>query len=317
MPDGKMGYGGGRLNTRVLAGVSVVFSGCLLLYGCGTVRKLAVNSFGNALAAGGSSYSTDDDPELVREAIPFGLKTIESLLSESPRHKGLLYAAVSGFTQYAYAFVQQEADFVESKDLARATALRNRSKRLYLRALDYGFRGLEVDLPDFRKELRASPEKALAKADKRHVPLLYWTASAWGAAISLSKEDAELTADQPSMEALMRRALALDEAYDYGSIHDFFITYEGSRGSVGGSLEKAREHFERAVELSKGHRAWPFVSLAEVVSVASQNRKEFQQLLEKALSVDQNAVPDLRLTNLIAKERARWLLSRADELFVE
>ena len=31
----------------------------------------------------------------------------------------LLFAATSGFTQYAYGFVQQEADFVESNDLER------------------------------------------------------------------------------------------------------------------------------------------------------------------------------------------------------
>ena len=36
--------------------------------------------------------------ELVREAVPFSLKLIESLLAESPRHRGLLLAACKGFT---------------------------------------------------------------------------------------------------------------------------------------------------------------------------------------------------------------------------
>ena len=118
----------------------------LLLPGC-SIKKLAVNSLGNALAQGSSTYAEDDDPELVKGAIPFGLKTVESLLAESPRHRGLLYAAASGFTQYAYAFVQQEADLIEERDLARATTLRGRARRLYRRALEYGFRGLEVDFP--------------------------------------------------------------------------------------------------------------------------------------------------------------------------
>src|SRR5215469_5789585 len=118
----------------------------LLLPGC-AVKRLALNSIGNAISSGVSSYATDDDPELIRDATPFGLKTIESLLQESPRHKGLLLSACSGFTQYGYAFVEQDADFVESKDYARATELRARARRLYKRAFDYGFRGLEVDFP--------------------------------------------------------------------------------------------------------------------------------------------------------------------------
>ncbi|HWX24192.1 MAG TPA: TRAP transporter TatT component family protein [Vicinamibacteria bacterium] len=286
------------------------------LPGC-AVKKLAVNSLGNALASGVSTYATDDDPELIRDATPFGLKTVESLLQESPRHKGLLFAACSGFTEYGYAFVQQEADFVESADFARATALRNRARKLYKRALDYGFRGLEVDFPGLRERLRTDAPAALAKSKKEHVRLLYWTGIALGAAIAISKDDADLTAQQPQMEALMRRALSLDESFDGGSIHDFFITYEGGRTSVGGSVVKAREHFERSIELSKGDRAWPYVDFAETVSVGTQDRKEFEALLQKALAVAPDKVPEQRLANLIAQQRARWLLARADELFVE
>ena len=39
---------------------------------------------GDALAGTGSTFASDDDPELVGEAVPFGLKTMESLLAESP-----------------------------------------------------------------------------------------------------------------------------------------------------------------------------------------------------------------------------------------
>src|SRR5688500_10083293 len=207
--------------------VSALAAGC-------SIKKMAINTVGNALAEGNSVYATDDDPELVREAVPFGLKLVESLLMQSPRHRGLLLSAASGFTSYGYAFVQQDADFIEADDLDRATRMRNRARKLYLRALDYGLRGLEVDFPDFRNQLRQDKDAAVAKATKQHVPLLYWTANAWGAAISISKNDSSLTADQSLAEALMRRALALDEGYEAGAIHDFFIVWEGGRTSVGG-----------------------------------------------------------------------------------
>jgi predicted anti-sigma-YlaC factor YlaD len=293
-----------------LATSGSIFSGC-------SIRSIAVNSLGNALAEGGSSYASDEDPELVREAIPFGLKTMESLLEEAPRHKGLLFATCSGFTKYAFAFVEQDADFVEAQDLARATALRERARRLYLRALGYGFRGLEVDLPGFRDRLRADAPAVLARTRKPQVRLLFWSANAWGGAISLKINDPELAADQDLAAALMRRALELDEGYEMGSGHDFFIAYEAGRASVGGSLERARQHFERSLQLSKGERAWPYVTYAESVAVSRQDKKQFEKLLGDALAVDVNKAPDQRLANLLAQKRARWLLTRVDELFIE
>src|SRR6266446_8468228 len=115
---------------------------CLLLVSASacSVKRIAINKLGNALASGGTTFTSDEDPELVRDALPFSLKLIESLLAESPRHRGLLFAASSGFTPYAYAFVQEEADEIEARDLRKATALRLRARRLYLRARDYGLR---------------------------------------------------------------------------------------------------------------------------------------------------------------------------------
>ena len=287
-----------------------------LLPAC-SVKGLAVNALGNALAEGGSSYARDEDPELVWEAVPVGLKTVEGLLDEAPRHKGLLFAAASGFVQYGYGHVQQEADFIEAADLARATAMRTRARKLYLRSLRYGFRGLEVDFPGLRDHLRTEGAPALARTRKEHVPRLDFTGLAWFAAISVSKDDSELTADQAQAEALMRRALVLDETYDRGALHDFFISWEGRGESVGGSFARAREHFDRAEELASGRRVSAYVNYAETISVARQDKPEFERLLRKALEVDPDAVPDMRLPSLVYQKRARWLLSRADELFVE
>src|SRR6185295_8767878 len=110
--------------------------------GC-SIKRVAINKLGDALASGGSTYDSDDDPDLVAQAIPFGLKLIESLLAESPQHTGLLVAAASGFTGYSYAFVDQRADEAAAESLERSVALRTRARRLYLRARGYGMRALE------------------------------------------------------------------------------------------------------------------------------------------------------------------------------
>src|SRR6266496_3974021 len=99
---------------------AVLLSGVVGGSGC-SIQRIAVNKLGDALAGGGTSFASDDDPELVKAAVPFSLKLMESLLAENPRHQPLLLAASSGFTQYSYAFVQQEADEMEETDLAAAT----------------------------------------------------------------------------------------------------------------------------------------------------------------------------------------------------
>jgi predicted anti-sigma-YlaC factor YlaD len=284
--------------------------------GC-SVRRFAVDRVGDALAGSGGTFAADEDPELVKAAVPFGLKLQESLLAESPRHRELLLGLASGFTQYAYAFVQLEADEVETRDVAAAKAMRLRAKKLYLRARGYGLRGLEVGHAGFEKQLHANPKQAVVKAGKSDVPLLYWTAAAWGAAIAVSK-DPELIADQLTVEALMDRALALDEGYANGAIHTFLISYEMARqGGKGEAAERAGRHFLRARELSGPHVAGPLVAYAEAVCVAKQDRKEFERLLREALAIDVNARPASRLENIMLQRRAAWLIGRADELFVE
>jgi predicted anti-sigma-YlaC factor YlaD len=289
----------------------LIFSSCSL-------KRYAVNRMGDALAGSGTTFASDDNPELIRAATPFSLKLIESLLEESPEHRGMLLAAARGFTQYSFAFTEQDADEVENDDLERALELRRYARRLYIRARDYGLRGLETSHEGIREELYRDPESAVQVLDVEDVPLIYWTAASWGKAISLSKDNPDLIADLPQMESLIYRALELDEAYDNGAIHGFLIALESSRtGNSPEEQKKVRFHFQRAVELSRGEQAAPMVSMAEIVSVGSQDRKEFTDLLNRALAIDADAIPEWRLTNLVMQRRAAWLLSRIDDLFLE
>jgi predicted anti-sigma-YlaC factor YlaD len=300
-----------------LTGPFLAATALLLLLPACSIRKMAVNRLGDALAGSGSTYASDNDPELVGDAVPFGLKTMESLLAETPRHEGLLLATCSGFVQYSYGWVQLKADYIEEKSLAEATHQRERARQLYLRALDYGLRGLEVGYPGLRSELTRDPVAALAKTKTTDVPLLYWTAVAWAGAMALKVDDSEVSADQPIVDALAHRALALDPDWNLGAIHEFLMSWEAGRSSIGGSMEKALEQYQEALRLSRGLKASPYVTYAESVAVPEQNRAAFVQALKNALAVDATEPNDQRLVNILMHERARWLLDRVDWYFVE
>jgi predicted anti-sigma-YlaC factor YlaD len=298
------------LRSLVLVSILSFAAGC-------SIRKTAVNKIGDALAGGGSTYASDNDPELIKAAVPFSLKLMESLLAESPRHQGLLLAAASGFTQFAFAFVQQEADELEDKDFAGAQAMRSRARRLFLRARDYGLRGMEARHRNFSEQLRKDPKRAVQAARREDVPFLYWTSAAWASAISVLKDSPDLIGDIGIVEAMMDRALELQEDWDFGAVHSFLISYEMSRQGVEGDpAVRSRKHFERAMQLSAGQMAGPLVTYAESVSVQKQEVAEFRSLLNQALAVDPDARPEWRLANLIMQRRARWLLSKTDELFL-
>src|SRR5258706_8481858 len=170
-----------RTVTRI---ARAMFLATLLLSGC-SIKKFAINKLGDSLANSGTTFASDDDPEFVGQAVPFSLKLIEGLIAESPKHRGLLFAASSGFTQYSYVYVQQPAEEIEERDLEQSNVLRARARKLYLRARDYGMPGLEGKHPKISAVLRDNPETALRRTRKTDLPLLYWTALSWGAAISV------------------------------------------------------------------------------------------------------------------------------------
>lgn len=306
-----------RRRGRLVLGLTAIAALALVLAGC-SIRKMAVNGMAKSMSESSVVYARDDDPELVEGAFPFLLKTIESLLEEVPENKELLVTACEAFTSYSQAFVAVPADVVEQKDLAAARAQRHRANKLFVRAREYGLRALELSHPGVIDGLNHDPDVALESTKPEDLPALFWTGAAWALAINVAKGDMEMVADFNIANALLRRAETLDPGWNGGSIQEVMITLEAARPNGGDeSLAAAREHFHRAIELSHGEKAGPYVSLAEAVSIKEQNVEEFQELLAEALAIDPDIAVDHRLTNVLAQKRARWLLDHTEDFFID
>ena len=293
---------------------------CLLGLSAGcSIKKMAVNKVGDMLSSSGTTFESDEDPDLVAAAIPFGLKLYEGLLEESPKHTGLLLAAASGFTEYSYAFIDLKAEEAKEESIDKANELQERARKMYLRAHGYAMRGLEVKYPGFGAALDNDAVTALKRVRKADVPLLYWCAASLGLAISTSKGSPEMIGQLPLVEMIVNRIVELDESFDSGAVPEFLITLEAARSGVKlEDMEAAmRKHFDRAIEISHGKRAGTYVSFAENADEPAQNAAEFKSMLDKALAIDVNADPPTRLANVIAQRRARWLLAHQSELFLE
>lgn len=295
------------------AAIVVALACGLLATGC-SVKKFAVKQVGDALSSGASVYETDPDIDLVGDALPFSLKLVESLLDVTPRHKGLLVTAAKGFTLYSLAYVDMRGEVLLDEDFERGTALRERAKRLYLRALGFGMRAIETAYPGISEELRRAPRDATARVARKHVELLYWVGASLGLAISADPTDPAMVVRLAEVDALIGRALELDESWDRGALHEFRLRLETSKPG-GGDSQIMERSFRRALDLSGGERAGLYVAYAEAAAVPAQDRNLFDEMVAKALAVDPDQYEAYRLLNHLAHRRARWLQSRAEDLF--
>ena len=300
------------------ARAATVVAAATTLSGCATINTLAVKGVASTLSEGGDTVTSHTDPELIAGAMPFALMLHESLLASVPNYEPLLTTTCSLYTQYAFGFVAADAEALQRDDYERSKGLSDRAFTLAERGKNYCWRGLEVKFRGISQTLKTDPTRALARTKTEHVELLYWSAASLGAAISAGGLDhPELLIDWPVVRALAERALALDETWGNGAIPELMITVESQGETLGGSEERARQHFARAVEIQRGLSPSPYVALATGVVKSKQDRDEFAKLLEQALAIDPEKDPSHRLVTLITQKRARLLLDRIDDLFLE
>jgi len=298
------------MRLALLAGLVATAAAC-------SPATLGMNRMAAALSATAEAYGKDDDPEFVRTGAPATLKMVEMMLDSQPSHAGLLLTACNGFTQYAYAFLQVESEIVAGSNALESAALRDRAGRMYSRARRYCVRELGTRHAALRDALEREPARALpllASTSRADVPALFWTGAAWAGELSVATNQLLRVGEVAIVRALLTRALALDEGWGDGTIHEAMIAVEGLPALVGGSPVRAREHFDRAVALAGGQSAFAYVTFATSVAAPARDRAEYEKALKQALAVDVSKRPQIRLANLIAQRRARHLLAKAGTL---
>lgn len=269
-----------------------------------SLQQPVLRRVADGLAAGGSG--DEDDLELARDAAPAWLKASEAVLAGVPDHVPLAQAVSAGFVQYAYAFVASEAERIEGRDLAGAARLRARASRLYRRAQRHALRALELNLPGLSASL-GRPGDALAPG---LVGLGYWGAAAWGAWISLAKDQPDVVADLPQAVELARRAWRAVPAYGQGDLAALMGSFEAAR--PGGSVATAEGHFAAAIATAGGRNPAVYVAIAESIAMPAGDRPRFERLLRQAVAAAQGRSD---LASRVMGQRAERLLATADDLF--
>ena len=303
-------------NINRLTKMTILFAMVIFVIGC-SPKKLLLKQFDGVFDSIEYVYLTDDDPQLVKEAFPFNLKIIEILLNKDPDNRELLLTALSSFTMYAYGFLMEDAEKLSLSDYKAGIEVYNRANKLFNRALRYGLHGMELKYPEFT-DLLAKREIDRNPFTVEDVAYLYWLSAALGGLISSSHGNPVYVVDLPKVGWLLETSMELDGAWNKGALYSAMISFTMSRPDALKNREQvARDYFDKAVKASSGKDCSIFVRFAESVCIKNQNKGEFIENLNYVLFFNVESSKELRLTNTMAQSRAKWLMSRVDELFYD
>lgn len=317
----------------------------IVLSGCSSIERAGINMISDVMAGEGSSelFTGDDDPELVKDALPFILKMYEMLVGKNPDDAELLLATGSTFIMYSNVFIQTRAEILPDELYMEQVSMLDRSKKMYKRGTGYVLQALDLKHENFINNLEAGfIDVALSEMGKDDVPYLYWAASGMMGEFSTDPFDFSLGPHIYKPVAFIYKALELDDGYNKGAIHDLLILINSSlpeammfqqsesgksytaefvsdyysRADMKTPFEKARYHFDQSVNISGGISAAPYISLATTVSVNEQDYEEFETLLLTAMDIDPDQFPEMRLAGIIYRDKARWLLDNKSDYFL-
>jgi TRAP transporter T-component len=278
---------------RFLAPLVVALCGCATLLG-GATQRLA-DDLTDAILS-------QDDPATVRDGAPAYLLLVDALIEGDPHDVDLLLSGAQLYTAYAGAFVE---------DADRARRLTDRARGYGLRALCRRSRALCATVEGPYEPFAA----ALAGTGRSDLPVLYGFGAAWAGWIQAHADDWNAVAEIPKVEALMRRVVELDDAWDEGGGHLYLGVLATLRpASLGGHPEEGRAQFERAIELSGGRNLMAKVLFARQYARLVFDRPLHDRLLKEVLAANPET-PGLTLSNTLAQEQARALLDGADDYF--
>jgi hypothetical protein len=270
---------------------------------CSIHKKITVAGAASLLEDVAQSANKQSDLRLIREAMPAYLLLIDGMLESQPANDRLLLTAAQAYASFASVLM-------EDADAAYRGMLLDRSRGYALAALER--RGIEAPLTSPFERFAAAVDRMGAE----ELPIVFWTASCWGSWIGDHMRSIEAVAELPRVEALMRRALALDEGYHYGGPHLFMGIWYGSRPAVaGGDLALAGEHFRKAIVLGGGRFLMADVYYADVYARKTLDRELFVTTLRKVIETPADIAPELTLLNTVAHRKAEALLARVDDIF--
>ena len=254
-----------------------------------------------------------DHPKVVSLYFEKKIKSLERKKSLSPKQKRLLLKTK---VEYGFGVLLEESDRILDHDYNLGVKKSQEAHIVFSDAKKVGNSILIISYPKLDSWLSGETDLQFKIND---VSDLYWLAAAYGGAIKSSRGNPFDVVKLPVVKKLLMTAIALDPKWGKGALYSAMMSYTSSRPDLFGDalIDSVSSFYAKALIASDSLDASLFVSYAELIDKKFQDRDAFEQKLDLALNMDVEKDKDFRLSNIIAQERAKWLLSKTDEIFFE
>ncbi len=304
-----------KIGSRRSLGVALGF--LVLVVACDT-EKFAAESTAGLFSRAAPAFEEYWDYDLAGEAVPATIVQLEGILRVAPDNDALLSQLTQAYFGYAYGWVEVNVEALEFDGVYdEAEAQRRRAKIMYLRAKDLSMHRASLRQPGIYEASSGSAEELKLWLDeaftqKEDAPVLLWVGQSWGAYINAAKDDMEAVADLPYAKAFVQKSIELDPDYYHAAGYTFMGVATSSE--MAADLDAAKLYFDKALQTTDRRALNTQVSMARYYAVKRGDRALFDELLNEVLEAG-DVLPEARLANRMARERAELYTENADQLF--
>jgi tetratricopeptide (TPR) repeat protein len=122
----------------------------------------------------------------------------------------------------------------------------------------------------------------------------------------------EAVADLAYAKAFVGRSIELDP--DYYNAAGYTFMGVATASEMAADMDEAKVYFEKALAATERRALQAQLNMARHYAVKTGNRALFDELLEEVMDAH-DPLPEARLANRIARERAALYMDNADQLF--
>ena len=219
--------------------------------------------------------------------------------------------------EYAYGILMEKGDMLLDDDYQKSLKYYQKSNMIFKEAKHSSINLLSTRYPKFEGWLRNDYDIIFHEQD---IQDLYWLAAALGGTIQSSRgADPFALVYIPTIGKLLETSINLNQEWGNGKLYSAMMSYTTVRPDLNRDIldDSLNFYFEKAVEYSDSLDASIFVSYAESVHKPKQEKKEYIEKLNFVIEMDLEKGSQYEINNIISKRRARWLLSKTEDYFLE
>ena len=291
---------------------------CIVALGGCDVAKFTADSTAGLFTRAAPAFESYWDYDLAGEAVPATIVQFEGILRVIPDNESILAQLSQAYVAYAYGWVEADVEALEFEgDYEEADVQRGRARMMYLRAVDLTRHWVRLHNGDVDNAVKASVEDLEdwlqnAFVEEADAEMLLWHGYAWGSYINAAKDDMEAIADLAYAKAFVARSIELNP--DYYNAAGYVFMGVATASEMAADMDEAKVYFEKALARTERRALQTQVNMARYYAVKTGNRELFDTLLTEVMDAH-DPLPEARLANVMARERAALYIANADQLF--